>query len=200
LNLTKNQLIKIHEYVQKRFKTSAGLTDEGLIDGIVSRPDLVLNGNVIFQDIYSKAASLMETMRWHAFVDGNKRTMLLATQYYLENNGYYFMVPYHSVRFCVDIANTQGVEPEITNELILKISDWLKDYVARSDDIEGIRNIQEAFDAQLKEVSDLIKTDKQKAIEKINHWLAVDVYPEYSEEVYDVLDFIGKINFTRLEF
>jgi prophage maintenance system killer protein len=74
LNLTKNQLIKIHEYVQKRFKTTAGLTDEGLIDGIVSRPDLVLNDKVLFPDIYSKAASLMETMRWHAFVDGNKRT------------------------------------------------------------------------------------------------------------------------------
>lgn len=197
-NLTPEELIKIHRRVQDRFKTTPGIKNESLVGAIVARPDLVLHGETCFADIYSKAACLMETMRWHAFIDGNKRSLLLATQYYLKINGYRFVVPIHSVRFSVDIADTQGEEQEVTDNLIATISAWLKNYVASNDDQAGIDTIIKHYNSELQEIRNLMQHDPTKASDTIDHWLAIDVYPEYREDSMKALTFIGEMNFETL--
>jgi death-on-curing family protein len=197
-NLTTDELIKIHQRVQDRFKTTPGIKNQSLIASIVERPDTRIRETVCFPDIYTKAAALMETMRWHAFIDGNKRSLLLATQYYLKLNDYYFLVPIHSVRFTVDIADTQGEEQEVTDNLIATISAWLKNYVARTDDIEGKNAIINRVNTELQEIRNLIVHDPKKAVSSMDHWLAIDVYPEYREDAEKALKFIGEMNFEIL--
>ncbi|HEX9318291.1 MAG TPA: hypothetical protein VF884_05085 [Nitrososphaeraceae archaeon] len=52
INLSKDDLIKIHTRIIERFKTkAAGINDEGLIDAIVKRPDQILYGVETFTDI-----------------------------------------------------------------------------------------------------------------------------------------------------
>ena len=65
-----------------------------LVASIVTRPDLVLHGKICFPDIYTKAASIMQAMRWHAFIDGQEK--LPSCDAVLSKDGYYFLVPFHS--------------------------------------------------------------------------------------------------------
>lgn len=162
-NLTKDELIKIHQRVQDRFKTTAGIKNESLVEAIVAGPALVLHGKTCFPDIYTKAASLMETMRWHAFIDGNKRSLLIATQYYLKINGYHFLAPFHSVRFTAEIADTQGEEQEVTDNLIGAISAWLKYYVAKIDNIKERNSVVDRVNSEYQVVRNLMEHDPKKA-------------------------------------
>ena len=40
--------------------------------------------------------------------------------------------------------------------------------------------------------------DPEKARETIDHWLAIDVYPEYREDAEKALAFIGEMNYETL--
>lgn len=200
LNLTRDDLLKAHDIVQQRFNITPGIKSEGLLDSIVLKPDTVLHGKECFPDIYTKAASIMETMRWHAFVDGNKRTLLLATQSYLKLNGYYCLLPISSVRYTVEISKTLapvGEEQEVTDKLIREISEWLVNYVTKSDNHHEIFKILNRFSQELQNVSDLNKDDPEKARKILEYWMAVDIYPEYGNEIDKVIKFIGQINFNQ---
>jgi len=53
--------------------------DLGLLEAAVMRPQQSAGGEEAYPDIHTKAAALMHSLaRNHAFVDGNKRTALLA--------------------------------------------------------------------------------------------------------------------------
>lgn len=199
MNLTKEDLIGIHELVRKRFKITPGIRSIGLVEAIVQRPDLVVNGKICFPDIYSKAASIMEAMRWHAFNDGNKRTLLLAAQVYLKKNAYFCLFPLKAIKFSVDISATQGEEQEVTDKLIDDISSWLKSYVAKRDDNDSVRCIILCEYASLQDLKKLNARDPQKAREMVNNWLAMDTYPENKTELVRVLDFIQEVNLEGLE-
>lgn len=109
MNLTKDDLIKTHQIVQKRFSVVSGIRQIGLLDSIAKRPEQRISGRISYSTIYTKAASIMEgIIRMHPFADGNKRTGLLATYIYLVINGYVCIYPLHSVRKSVMIAKEQG--------------------------------------------------------------------------------------------
>jgi prophage maintenance system killer protein len=75
MNLTKEDLILLHRYIQKLYKTIPGIRQEGILDAIIERPDLTLYGKEFYPDIYLKSASITEgIIRLHPFIDGNKRT------------------------------------------------------------------------------------------------------------------------------
>jgi death-on-curing protein len=57
----------------------SGVRDRARLEYAVDRPFLVFNDQPLYPTHYAKAAALMEIIiRDHAFVDGNKRTGLLA--------------------------------------------------------------------------------------------------------------------------
>lgn len=127
MNLTKKDLLLLHMYIQRLHKTTPGIRHEGLLESIIERPDQILYGKELYRDIYSKSATIMEgIIRLHPFIDGNKGTGLIATQIYLQINGYIPVFPIHAVRFSVIIAKTKaskkGEEQQITNRLIKEIS------------------------------------------------------------------------------
>jgi death-on-curing protein len=140
LNLSKIDLIEIHNRVQQRFNATAGIKDEGLLDSIAERPDQIIYGKIRFPTICSKAASLMEALiRWHPFIDGNKRTGLLAVQTYLEINGYFSLLPLQVVRFSVNIAKTRGQDQKTIDKLINDIAIWLEQYVTKRSNVNKIK-------------------------------------------------------------
>jgi death-on-curing protein len=69
--------------------SDAELHDFGLLESAVMRPQTTVFGEDAYPTVLDKAGALMHSLaRNHAFVDGNKRTAVVATLLFLEVNGY----------------------------------------------------------------------------------------------------------------
>lgn len=65
------------------------LVDPGLLSSAVGRPAASMFGEDAYPSLHQKAAALFESLaRNHAFLDGNKRTALLATSMFYRRNGW----------------------------------------------------------------------------------------------------------------
>ncbi|WOV93890.1 MAG: Fic family protein [Candidatus Nitrosoabyssus spongiisocia] len=50
---------------------------KGLLDSIVKRPNLKIDNEFMYDNIFLKASCILEgIIRWHPFADGNKRHLL----------------------------------------------------------------------------------------------------------------------------
>jgi death-on-curing protein len=86
--LTKDEVINMHRLLIKETGGSHGIRDEGLLDSSLSAPFQTFEGEDIYKTVKSKAAKLgYFLVNNHPFVDGNKRTGILATLVFLEING-----------------------------------------------------------------------------------------------------------------
>lgn len=64
------------------------LRDRGLLESAVARPQASAFGADAYPDLATKAAALLHSLVLnHAFVDGNKRTAVVATLVFLDLNG-----------------------------------------------------------------------------------------------------------------
>lgn len=64
------------------------LRDFGLLESAVMRPQQSIFGEDAYPDVVSKAAALFHSrLRNHPFLDGNKRTAVIALVMFLEMNG-----------------------------------------------------------------------------------------------------------------
>ena len=65
------------------------LRDAGLLASAVGRPAQVVFGHEAYETLFMKLAALFESLALnHAFVDGNKRTAVVAAIHMLNWNGY----------------------------------------------------------------------------------------------------------------
>ena len=65
------------------------LRDRGLLESAVARPQASAFGADAYPDLAAKAAALLHSLVLnHPFIDGNKRTAVLATLVFLDLNGY----------------------------------------------------------------------------------------------------------------
>jgi len=65
------------------------VTDLGLADSAVSRPQASFGGEEFYPSVEAKAATLLFGIaRNHAFIDGNKRVAVLTTLQFLNVNGH----------------------------------------------------------------------------------------------------------------
>ena len=84
--LTVEQVLEINAEVMGGEHT---LRDRGLLESAVARPQASAFGVDAYPDLAGKAAALLHSLILnHAFVDGNKRTAVLATLVFLDLNGY----------------------------------------------------------------------------------------------------------------
>lgn len=68
------------------------LRDAGLLASAVGRPAQTVFGDDAYPDLYTKVAALFESLACnHAFVDGNKRTAVVAAIHMLNWNGFDFI-------------------------------------------------------------------------------------------------------------
>ncbi|OGR04448.1 MAG: death-on-curing protein [Deltaproteobacteria bacterium RIFOXYA12_FULL_61_11] len=86
--LTVDDVLELHAMQLSRFGGAAGLRDRGLLESAVAQPQATFSGNLVHDDLFEQAAAyLFHLVCNHPFVDGNKRTGLLAALVFLELNG-----------------------------------------------------------------------------------------------------------------
>ena len=84
-----DDVLEIHELQLAEFGGMAGLRDRGLLESAVAQPMASAFGQFLHTDVVHMAAAyLFHLASNHAFIDGNKRTALVAAIVFLELNGY----------------------------------------------------------------------------------------------------------------
>lgn len=82
-----DDVLDLHLQQLARFGGASGLRDRGLLESAVAQPQMTADGEFIHPDVFAMAAAyLFHIVRNHAFVDGNKRTGLLACLVFLDLN------------------------------------------------------------------------------------------------------------------
>lgn len=90
-HLSTEDVLLLHHLSIEKAGGSHGLRDPGLLDAAVHRPQATFAGADLYPTLFEKAGALCHSLiKNHAFVDGNKRTSLLAAMTFLELNGYRF--------------------------------------------------------------------------------------------------------------
>jgi death-on-curing protein len=86
--LTVEVMLALHQRQLERFGGGAGVRDRGLPESAVAQPQASFGGSYVHAGLFDMAAAyLFHIVSNHPFVDGNKRTGLLATQVFLSLNG-----------------------------------------------------------------------------------------------------------------
>lgn len=81
-------VLLIHEEQLARYGGSAGIRDAGLLESAVAMPRATAGGEFVHEDLFAMAAAYgFHIAQNQPFVDGNKRTGLLAAIVFLELNG-----------------------------------------------------------------------------------------------------------------
>ena len=89
--LNTKRALQIHESQIELFGGSSGIRDLGLLESALAMPQASFGGTYLHTDIYAMAAAyLFHIVSNHPFVDGNKRTGMVAALTFLDINGYWF--------------------------------------------------------------------------------------------------------------
>jgi death-on-curing protein len=189
----------IHKLVVERFGITSGIINKGLLDAIVKRPETEISGEKPFTNIYSKSASLLESIiRWHPFADGNKRTALLTVIYYMQQNGYGIALPLSAVRLTVKIAKNKKTDSKATKRLINEIARWLINHADQEP-----KNLQRKITIYLNIPYRFLIFLARIKLGKLGYWivdrwLAFDIYPEYKKEADEIMKFMQDALLTSI--
>ena len=87
--LCKHTVLDIHDAQIAEHGGEPGVRDEGLLESALAQPMAQFGGEYLHKDLFEMAAAyLFHLTNNHAFVDGNKRTGLVAALVFLDANGY----------------------------------------------------------------------------------------------------------------
>lgn len=120
LYISADDIVIIHDAIINEIGGSFGIREPGLLLSIAEKPKANFNGQELYPDIFVKAAALYEGLcNYHVFVDGNKRTAVIAMYRFLIINGYMLLANNKAVEeYTLYIVNNK---PEIT-----EITNWIK--------------------------------------------------------------------------
>lgn len=119
-----SEVLQIHEKLINSFGGSTGIRDMGLLQSAIHRPEATFGGVDLYTSIYLKSAALLESLILnHPFFDGNKRTAISSTAYFLKKNSIVLRLPRNeSIAYILDINN---------HKLSFKqIKEWIQKYSA----------------------------------------------------------------------
>ena len=86
--LTLEDVLSIHAKQLSLFGGTPGVREQGLLESAISQPRSTFGGEYLHPDLFSMASAyLFHLIQNHAFIDGNKRTGLLAALVFLKING-----------------------------------------------------------------------------------------------------------------
>jgi death on curing protein len=87
--LTLEDVLDLHRLQLERYGGGSGLRDKNLLESALAQPQAEFGGEFLHPDLFEMAAAyLFHLVSNHPFVDGNKRTGLLAALVFLELNGF----------------------------------------------------------------------------------------------------------------
>lgn len=89
IGLNRDQIIKLHEAIYKRYGGDVGVLNYGMLDSALQAPFQTFGGEELIPDTKEKIVRLaFGLIKNHAFRDGNKRIGALVLLTLLELNGY----------------------------------------------------------------------------------------------------------------
>ncbi len=117
--LTLEQIIQLHSLVLVKDGGADGMRNLGQLEAAVSTQYQTAFGKELYTTVCDKAAALVRGIICdHPFIDGNKRTAMLAGLTLLEMNGYNFIARQGELEdFAVHIAVSHPNVSVITNWL-----------------------------------------------------------------------------------
>lgn len=191
VEISVEEILELHGLVVKRFKITQGVINQGNLEAVAKRPETKINNEYVYKGTFLQAASILEGMiRWHPFADGNKRTALLATLYYLKLDGYAVAVPLSAVRYTVKIAKNENTDDKETQKLITEIAQWLNNHSGRTPQ-ELLGKIGLYIVIPYSFLRFLAKIGFSDYVNrKIAYWMAFDIYPEYVKDADNIAEFI----------
>ena len=88
-HLSAQEILILHAVIVDETDGSHGVRNAHLLASIAHKPRSRFGGKDLYTDIFIKTAVLLEAIvSYHVFIDGNKRTSLIAGARFLELNGY----------------------------------------------------------------------------------------------------------------
>ena len=114
--LTVYQVLFLHARIIAETGGSQGVHDLGSLESAVARPKASFGDTDLYPDIYLKTAVLMDSLvHNHAFVDGNKRTAIVAAAIFLRQNGWQLGASNAELEsFTLLVARTKPASKEIS--------------------------------------------------------------------------------------
>jgi death-on-curing protein len=86
--LTAQDILVLHALAIDETGGVHGVRDVGLLQSIAERPKMRFGGKPLYPGVFTKAAAYFESLaRYHVFIDGNKRTAVIASARFLFLNG-----------------------------------------------------------------------------------------------------------------
>ena len=120
--LTPQDILVIHARIIEETGGLHGIRDIGLLVSLTERPKASFGRKEMYPGIFEKAATYLESLvRYHVFVDGNKRTSIAASARFLFINGFAITASNQEVEAFV----LKVVEEKLTIGIIVA---WLKRY------------------------------------------------------------------------
>ena len=118
--LTRKLIDELHELSLIHYGGGKGVRDEGMLESAMARPFQTFGGEDLYPTVFEKAAAIGQSIIInHPYIDGNKRTGLLAMIAVLEVYGFELVAdPDDTYKMTIKIS-TGEVEFE-------EIMDWLK--------------------------------------------------------------------------
>ena len=120
--LTPQDVLVLHAYIIEETGGSHGVRDFGLLLSVMARPKSAFGGKHMYINMFEKAGAYLEAfVRYHVFIDGNKRIAIASAVRFLHINKFEF------------IASNKEVEKFILKVVVgrLSVSEiarWLKKY------------------------------------------------------------------------
>lgn len=115
-----DEILAIHHDQIIRYGGSHGIRDLDPLISAVARPQASFASNDLYPDLFSKASALIHSLILnHPFIDGNKRTAVVATARFLFINGFI-------LKMSKDELINLPVKIETKDLGLDKISKWLK--------------------------------------------------------------------------
>lgn len=108
------EILALHDRIISRTGGSLGVRDESGLASALAKPWQTFGGDDLYPSIFEKAAALLDSIcNNHPFVDGNKRTALVAAAYLLHHEGIGVEIPTEDGEpFMLDVAQGRWAQLE----------------------------------------------------------------------------------------
>ena len=189
MNFDCTDLIFSHELIAE----SNGIKihyNRNTLNGIIESMNQSFNGKDLHPDMYEKGAILFEhIIRFHPFLDGNKRTAMFSLKLFLRHENINFISFPSDVRFIISVAQNCNSGSEEVARLTENIKRWIRFHCAKASDKKEINTIIDRNIKILQKVKNIsIQRDKPDILHRsFNYWLVEEVNPDVNSDYNELI-------------